>query len=137
VELLEASFALVAPRAEELADRFYARLFEVAPAVRAMFPDDLAGQKRALLGALGMIVVSLRAPEKLAIYLEGLGQRHVAYGALEAHYGVVGSVLLETLAQVAGPAWNPDLEAAWANAYGAIQGIMVAAAESLGREAAA
>ena len=128
VELLEASFALLAPQAEDLVERFYTRLFVAAPAARAMFPDELAGQKRALLGSLGIIVNSLRAPEKLGSYLDGLGRRHVGYGAIEAHYDVVGTVLLETMAEVAGEAWNDELQQAWATAYGAIKGIMLAAA---------
>jgi hemoglobin-like flavoprotein len=128
VELLESSFALLAPRADELAERFYTRLFEVAPAARAMFPDDMAGQRRALIGAVGMIVGSLRTPEKLATYLDGLGRRHVDYGAVPAHYEVVGAVLLETMADLAGPAWHAELNDAWATAYGAVSGLMQSAA---------
>jgi hemoglobin-like flavoprotein len=136
VELLESSFALLAPRAEELAERFYARLFVVAPEARALFPDELAGQRRALIGALGMIVSSLRAPERLGPYLDGLGRRHADYGAVEAHYAVVGSVLLETLAEMAGPLWGQELRTAWSGAYEAIQGIMLGAADAAEREAA-
>jgi nitric oxide dioxygenase len=136
VELLETSFALLAPRADELADRFYARLFEVAPATRAMFPADMAMQKRALIGALVVIVRSLRSAEQLGLYLEGLGKRHVDYGAAAAHYPVVGAVLLETLAELAGDAWTSELESAWANAYGAVSGLMMNAADEV-EEAAA
>lgn len=137
VDLLEASFGLLAPRGEELVERFYTRLFSVAPAARAMFPDDMAGQKRALLGSLGMIVSSLRAPEKLGPYLDRLGRRHFDYGAIEAHYDIVGSVLLETMAEMAGPAWNSDLHDAWTTAYGAVKGIMLAASSPAAGEAAA
>ena len=130
VEILESSFALLAPRAEELAERFYARLFTVAPQARAMFPDEMAGQKRALIGALAMIVGSLRSPEKLGPYLGTLGRRHVGYGAVAAHYDIVGTVLLETMAELAGSAWNSDLQEAWTTAYGAVSGLMLAASEA-------
>jgi chemotaxis signal transduction protein/hemoglobin-like flavoprotein len=128
VELLESSFALLAPRGEELVARFYDKLFTVAPAARALFPEDLGGQRKALLGALGTIVNSLRSPEKLAPYLQGLGGRHAGYGAAEAHYDVVGQVLLGTMAELAGDAWTPALEAAWTEAYMAVAGIMLGAA---------
>jgi nitric oxide dioxygenase len=131
VELLESSFALLAPRADELADRFYARLFEVAPATRAMFPADMAMQKRALIGALVVIDRSLRSAEQLGLYLEGLGKRHVDYGAAASHYPVVGAVLLETLAEMAGDAWTAELESAWANAYAAVSGLMLNAADEV------
>ena len=64
VELLESSFALLAPQGEQLVARFYERLFETAPSVRSLFPDDMTDQKKALLGALGTVVSTLRTPEK-------------------------------------------------------------------------
>jgi chemotaxis signal transduction protein/hemoglobin-like flavoprotein len=131
VDLLESSFALLAPRGEELVERFYARLFETAPAVRSLFPEDMAGQKKALLGAIGALVGNLRAPEKLSAYLEGLGKRHIAYGALEAHYDVVGDVLLATLAELAGDVWTDDLNAAWSGAFAAVKALMLAGAEGV------
>jgi hemoglobin-like flavoprotein len=48
---LQTSFDLIAPRGDELMDEFYARLFEVAPAVRPLFAGiDLPRQKTMLLG---------------------------------------------------------------------------------------
>jgi len=105
--------------------------------VRSLFPDDMAGQRRALLGSLGMIVNNLRAPEKLTEYLGGLGERHVAHGAAEAHYDVVGAVLLQALAELAGDLWTDELAAAWTVAYGAVKGIMLVGAEAALFEAAA
>ncbi len=136
LELIESSFALLAPRGDELVDRFYTNLFDVAPGVRGMFPDDLAGQKRALLGSLGMIVSSLRAPEKLGAYLGSLGERHTGYGALAPHYDVVGAVLLDTIAEMAGDLWNEELEDAWTDAYGAIKSLMLAGAARVDGRAA-
>jgi hypothetical protein len=40
VKLIQQSFAQVAPIADKAAEIFYGRLFEVAPAVRSMFPAD-------------------------------------------------------------------------------------------------
>ena len=60
LESLETSFDLLAPRGDELMDEFYSRLFEAAPAVRPLFPDDLKRQKTMLLGALVLLRKSLR-----------------------------------------------------------------------------
>lgn len=135
VDLLESSFELLAPQGEQLVERFYERLFETAPAVRSLFPDDMEGQQRALLGALGTIVNSLRSPEKLTAYLEGLGKHHVDYGAEPAHYDVVAEVLVATMAEVAGDAWTDELQSAWTAALTAIKGLMLTGAETI--EAAA
>ncbi len=128
IDLLESSFKLLAPQADRLAERFYENLFEVAPGVRPMFPDDIAGQRKALIASLGAIVGNLRTPEKMVEYLNGLALRHVDYGAAEAHYDVVGEVLLKTMAEIAGDLWSDELERAWGAAYGAIKQTMIAAA---------
>ena len=57
--------------------------------------------------------------------MHSLGRRQVDYGAVEAHYGVAGQTLLRCLAEVAGDAWSPELETAWAAAYGVIQETML------------
>jgi hypothetical protein len=59
------SFALVVPIKEAAADLFYNRLFEIAPQVRALFPDDgkadmAAVPRRAQLGDRGAAVSSKR-----------------------------------------------------------------------------
>lgn len=131
VDLLESSFQLLAPRGEELVERFYERLFETAPAVRELFPEDLADQRKALLGALGTLVSSLRNPDKLTAYLEDLGAKHVGFGAVEAHYDVVAQVLVEVMAELAGDdVWNSDLQTAWSDALTAVKGIMLAGADA-------
>ncbi len=66
VRLVRDSFAAVAPRAEEAAAAFYERLFALDPALRAMFPADLAGQRRKLVAALAAAVSGLDRPAALA-----------------------------------------------------------------------
>src|SRR5687767_13668600 len=56
IKLVQTSFAQVAPIAATAADLFYGRLFEIAPQVRAMFPDDLGEQKKKLMTMLGTAV---------------------------------------------------------------------------------
>ncbi len=136
VELLESSFALLAPQGEQLVDRFYERLFETAPSVRSLFPDDMADQKKALLGALGTVVSTLRAPEKLTAYLQDLGERHIGYGAVLEHYDVVAEILLATMAEFAGDAWNDELQTAWTAALTTVRDIMLSVTDKA-EEAAA
>ena len=130
VELLESSFKLVAPKADELADRFYDRLFREHPEVRPMFPEAMDEQKKHLVAGLAMIVGNLRQPEKLKQALSELGLRHIDYGVKREQYPVVGQNLLATLADVAGDAWSDELEKAWSDAYGAIQSIIYEALDA-------
>ena len=136
VELLESSFALLAPRADELVERFYERLFAAAPGLRTMFPGDMERQQRAVVGALVMTMKSLRSPSQLCLYLEGLGRRHVDYQATADHYPLVGALLLETMAEMAGDAWTPEIESAWTDAYAVVSGLMLSAGRAAGEWAA-
>lgn len=129
IELLEQSFAAVAPRGNELVETFYRNLFHDFPQVKPLFERaDMADQKQKLLASLKLVVDNLRRPGALVVALEQMGQRHIEYGALEEHYPAVGQTLLKSLAEVAGSAWTPEFEDAWAVAYGKISEVMIAGA---------
>ncbi|MFL5932020.1 MAG: globin family protein [Gaiellaceae bacterium] len=138
LEALETSFDLVAPRGDELMDVFYARLFDAAPSVKPLFAGgDLKAQKVMLLGTLVLLRKSLRDLDAIVPKLRELGARHVAYGAAPEHYPVVGSVLLASMAEIAGPAWMPEYERAWTAAFGVVAGAMIEGAEQAALENAA
>ncbi len=138
IETLETSFDAVAPRGEELVEVFYDRLFERAPGVRPLFDHvDLRKQRSMLLAALVLLRKSLRNLDAIAPKLRELGARHVAYGATPEAYPIVGEVLIASMAQVAGDAWRDEYAAAWAEAYGVVQALMLEGAEGESLEAAA
>jgi hemoglobin-like flavoprotein len=122
---LEESFDLVAPRGDELMDVFYRRLFVTAPAVKPLFAGtDLRRQKAMLLRALVLLRNSLRDLDAIVPALRALGAPHVAYGARVEHYPVVGEALIASMAEVAGAAWRPEYERAWAAAPAVVAGVM-------------
>ena len=134
---LETSFDLVAPRGDELMDEFYSRLFAAAPAVRPLFPDDMSRQKTMLLGTLVLLRKSLRDLDAIVPKLRDLGARHVAYGAKPEHYPIVGSVLIGSMAAVAGDAWKREYEVAWTAAFEIVAATMIEGAEAARLEKAA
>jgi hemoglobin-like flavoprotein len=126
LQALETSFDAVAPRGDELMDVFYARLFDAAPAVRPLFAGtDLRRQKAMLLSALVLVRKSLRDLDVIVPTLHKLGACHVRYGARPEHYPVVAAVLIASMAEVAGPAWLPEHERAWAAALDVVAGAML------------
>ena len=135
VKLVQDSFAKVAPISEQAAVLFYDRLFEVAPQVKAMFPDDMTEQRKKLMGMLAAVVSGLSNLETILPAASALAKRHVAYGAKAEHYPVVGAALLWTLEQGLGDGWTPELADAWATAYGTLSGYMIS--EAYGRSQAA
>jgi nitric oxide dioxygenase len=138
VESLEASFDLVAPRGEELVALFYVKLFERAPDLRALFRRvDMEQQRAMLLEILVLLRQSFRDLGPLVPKARALGARHVAYGATPELYPIVGDVLVESLAQVAGDAWTERNERAWTEAYELLASVMLEGAAEADEEAAA
>ena len=132
LDALETSFDLIAPRGDELMDRFYANLFAAAPSVRPLFAGtDMRRQKAMLLSALVLLRKSLRDLERIDPTLRALGERHVAYGAQPEHYPVVGSALITAMAEVAGDAWRPEYEHAWSVAFDVVTAEMLSGATGL------
>jgi hemoglobin-like flavoprotein len=126
VETLETSFDLLAPRGDELVDDFYRRLFAAAPAVQPLFAGvDMKRQKAMLLGALVLLRNSFRDLEAITPKLRAMGERHVGYGATPEAYPLVGQVLLASMAELAGDAWTPAVEAAWSQAYELVATVML------------
>jgi hemoglobin-like flavoprotein len=128
IALIRGSFNKVRPISVQAAELFYGRLFEVAPGVRALFKGDMAEQGAKLMATIGMVVASLDRLEQVMPAVQDLAKRHVGYGALPAHYAVVGDCLLWTLGQGLGDQFTPDTKAAWTKAYGVLSGAMIEAA---------
>jgi hemoglobin-like flavoprotein len=135
VQLVQQSFAKVAPISETAAVLFYDRLFEIAPKVKAMFPTDMTEQRRKLMATLAVVVGGLGNLESVLPAASALARRHVSYGAKAEHYPVVGSALLWMLEKGLGDGWTPDVAEAWTAAYGTLSGFMIS--EAYGRPQAA
>ena len=133
--LVQQSFAKVAPISGQAAVLFYDRLFEVAPQVKAMFPADMTEQRKKLMGTLAIVVNGLTNLEAILPAASSLAKRHVSYGAKPEHYPVVGGALLWTLEKGLGDARTPEVAAAWTAAYGTLSGYMIS--EAYGRAQAA
>ena len=134
VSLVQDSFAKVVPIADQAAVIFYDRLFEIAPQVKPLFKGDMAKQRRALMGTLGVVVNGLSNLPTVLPAASALAKKHVGYGVEAAHYSLVGAALLWTLEKGLGEAWTPDVASAWTEAYGTLSGFMIG--EAYGQQAA-
>lgn len=128
ISLVRASFARIGTDGETVASVFYARLFDIDPSTKPLFPADLKGQRVKLMSVLKMVVASLDRLGPLIPVIEGLARRHVEYGVSERQYPSVGSALIWTLDQVLGNEFTPATRAAWVEAYGILSTTMIAAA---------
>ena len=126
--LVQDSFAVIAPIADDAAVLFYRRLFEIDPSLQAMFRGDMAEQRRKLMQMLTAAVKGLDRHDQLVPVVQELGRRHAAYGVADAHYDTVGAALLWTLEKGLGEAFTPETKEAWATVYGLIATTMQQAA---------
>ncbi len=131
VETLEASFNLLAPRAEELVKNFYDELFKQHPAVIPIFKNtDPQEQQKKLLAAIKLVIENIRKPDVLGNALKGLGLKHQGYGAAPEHYTAVANTLVGVMKDMAGDAWTDQIQSAWQHALNTIAEVMLSGYET-------
>ena len=115
------------------------QIFSIAPEAKGLFPFSRGRQSDEDLynnlylkkhGANVVMTVNtavngLSDLDALVPVLQGLGKRHVAYGVLPPHYGVVGQALIATLGAALGDAFTDDVKTAWLAVYGIVQTTMI------------
>ena len=129
IKLVQDSWKLVTPIADDTAAMFYAKLFEINPALQPLFRGDMKEQGRKLMAIITTAVNSLTKLDTIIVAVQDLGRRHGDYGVEQQDYDTVAEALLWTLEKNLGAAWNQDLKAAWVETYTTLAGIMVAAAD--------
>jgi NAD(P)H-flavin reductase/hemoglobin-like flavoprotein len=126
---LKASWGNVTAAGDDVPLYFYSHLFLSHPELREMFPLQMTGQRDKLVAALGSVISNVDELDKVVPLLEQLGRDHRRFSVVTAHYEAVGASLLATLKRFLGPSWTADLADTWAQAYGLVAKVMVAAAE--------
>ena len=129
IELVQKTFAVVAPIADDVAMLFYRRLFEIDPLLESMFTGNMVDQRRKLVVMLTAAVKGLPRLDRLIPVLRDLGRRHADYGVADSHYETVGAALLWTLEKGLGPEFTPEVKDAWTTVYGVLASTMKAGAE--------
>lgn len=104
INLIHESFARLAPDADLIADLFYARLFQLEPALRKRLPNDLSAHKGQLLYALSRAVRDLNLSRRVQ-------------QVETTDITVIGAALLWTLELGLGERYTADVREAWTALY--------------------
>jgi hemoglobin-like flavoprotein len=131
IALVQGSWEKVKPISDKAAELFYGKLFELNPAYRDLFPEDMVEQGRKLMAMINTAVNSLNNLEAVVPAVEDMGKRHVGYGVTEADYDVVGEALLWTLEAGLGDDFTDEVKAAWTEVYTLLATTMKNAAATL------
>lgn len=121
---VRASWQLVLSNKEQVADRFYIRLFELDPTLRALFKGRLDFQGVKLITTLNVVIDSLDDFSEVVPILQAMGKRHIIYGVEAAYYEMAGVALIETLRVSQGESFNAEMEEAWKITYHLIANAM-------------
>jgi hemoglobin-like flavoprotein len=138
VAAVQGSLAAVRQRPVQLAEAFYAQLFEMAPGARAMFPRDLTVQMEKMTAALLGAVTALSEAyatghdgqlTALERSLRRLGAVHRdRWQVQDEHYRYIPHALTRAVRDVAGAAWSGRLSSSWIGLVVWINGHMLAGA---------
>ncbi|MFO0560714.1 MAG: protein kinase [Polyangiales bacterium] len=126
VFLVQSTFELLAPRAEEFGSTFYERLFEQYPPAQALFANtDMVTQRTMLLDVLAKVVKGFDRIDDLLPEVRDLGRRHISYGVQPLHYKHVGRALLDALEEFLGEHFTPEVHVAWMEMYAMLARTMI------------
>lgn len=125
--LVQQSFRWLLPESELAGAAFFARLNRDAPDLARLLSTRTSIERRRLVVVFGFTVATLEDFDNMRPALRAIGAHYRAIGVGSDAYARFGSVLIGTLEQVLGRAWNPHLAAAWREVWEALASVMKAA----------
>ena len=117
IELVKSSWAKLLPISDVAAELFYGRLFEIDPALKFMFSDNMEEQGKKLMLMINTAVTGLDGLEQIVPAVKAMGERHAGYGVADAHYDTVGEALIWTLGEGLGDDFTDEVKNAWLTTY--------------------
>ncbi|WP_028312009.1 NO-inducible flavohemoprotein [Derxia gummosa] len=134
IALVKATVPVLREHGEAITTHFYKTMFRDFPEVRAFFNQThqaSGSQPRALAGAVLAYAAHIDRLDEIAPALPAIIQKHVSLGITPEQYPIVGQCLLRAIREVLGEAATDDILAAWAEAYGELAELLIAAEEQV------
>ena len=120
-QTLRSSLSWIVTAIDTVTDRFFARLTDTAPGVRALFSPDTRGSRAPLRAALEAVVANAVAHGRGYPYADGIGTLHFAADAMPAHFDLIAGCVVGAIADTFSSDWTEDLYNAWTDAFGALR----------------
>jgi hemoglobin-like flavoprotein len=124
---IERSFELAAERCEDLTPPVYRKLFREHPEAEKMFRSEGSGPVKGSMLALTIEAVLDFAGERRGHFrlIECEVSSHDAYGTSRELFVAFFGVIAETLQEILGEAWSPEIDVAWRNLLDEIERIVL------------
>jgi hemoglobin-like flavoprotein len=111
------SFELAAQRCEDLTPLVYRRLFREHPEAESMFRREANDLVKGSMLALTIDAIMDFAGDRTG-HFRMIGcevQSHDAYGTPRELFGKFFGVIADTMREILGPDWSPEIDEAWRN----------------------
>ena len=120
------SFELAAERCEDLTPLVYRRLFEKHPEAEGMFRSEGSAPVKGSMLALTIEAILDFAGERTGHFrlIECEVSSHDAYGTPRELFISFFGVIADTLHEIIGADWTPEIDAAWRKLLDEIEGIV-------------
>ncbi len=102
---------------DRMPDLLFTRLFDRAPNLRGLFPDDLRQVKHQFARMLHWLIAHLHEPQKLRIALVDLGRRHQERAVKAEFYPHICDALVDTFANLCADDWNDQISHDWQQTF--------------------
>ena len=113
--LIHRSFELAAERCEDLTPLVYRRLFREHPEAESMFRSEGSAPVKGSMLALTIDTILDFAGDRTGHFrmISCEVQSHEAYGTPPELFGTFFGVIAETLRELIGDDWSPEIDEAW------------------------
>lgn len=125
LQLVLGSLDIIQPIADIVTASFYQRLFEIEPAVQALFKGDMKRQGSMFITTLSLAANGLSRVENVMPAVRTLGERHSGYGVKPEYFQPFREAFLWALEQHLGDQFNADVKSAWTEAFDTLSEAMI------------
>jgi hemoglobin-like flavoprotein len=124
--LIQRSFELAAERCEDLTPLIYRRLFREHPETEQMFRREASDLVKGSMLALTIDAIMDFAGDRTGHFrmIQCEVQSHDAYGTPRELFVAFFGVIAETLHDILGTDWSPEIDMAWQNLLDEIEGVV-------------
>ncbi len=120
IDTVKSTIPLLESAGSAITEHFYQRMFSHNPELQHIFnmSNQRSGkQPFALFDAVAAYAKNIDNLAVLTTAVERIANKHASLNIQPEHYPIVGHHLLETLRELAGDAFTPEVEEAWTAAY--------------------
>jgi nitric oxide dioxygenase len=134
IDTVKATIPVLASAGTAITEHFYKRMFTHNPELKDVFNmshQATGRQPAALFDAIAAYATHIDNLEVLTGAVMRIAHKHTSFNIKADQYAIVGHHLIETLRELLGDAFTPEIEEAWGAAYQQLANIFIQAEEDL------